>query len=158
MLNINGDLIGINTAIYAKAQGIGFAIPISKARKIISDLITHGEVIEAWIGIIVQNIDAGLARYMGLQDISGVLVKSVESGSPAAKTGVREGDVIVALENRKISTDDDYQAVMRSHSVGDISEPENLAQWPITETLCPGDVVSDGTSQKPWLPAPGFAG
>ncbi len=119
LLNINGDLIGINTAIYAKAQGIGFAIPISKARKIISDLITHGEVIEAWIGIIVQNIDAGLARYMGLKDISGVLVKSVESGSPAAKTGVREGDVIVALENRKITTDDDYQAVMRSHSAGD---------------------------------------
>lgn len=126
LLNINGDLIGINTAIYAKAQGIGFAIPISKARKIISDLITHGEVIEAWIGIIVQNVDAGLARYMGLRDISGVLVKSVEYGSPAANNGVREGDVIVALGNRKITTVDEYQAVMRSHSVGDSL---NLKIW-----------------------------
>jgi len=119
LLNINGELIGINTAIYAKAQGIGFAIPISKARKIISDLITHGEVIEAWIGIIVQNIDTGLARYMGLKDNNGVLVKTVEKGSPAAQTGVREGDVIVALGNRKTLTDDDYQTAMRGHAIGD---------------------------------------
>lgn len=57
LLNINGDLIGINTAIYAKAQGIGFAIPVAKARKIVSDLIKHGEVIQPWIGVTVQNID-----------------------------------------------------------------------------------------------------
>jgi Do/DeqQ family serine protease len=119
LLNINGELIGINTAIYAKAQGIGFAIPISKARKIISDLITHGEVIEAWIGIIVQNIDAGLARYMGLSSNTGVLVKTVEKGSPASRSGIREGDVIVTLGNRKIVSDDDYQAAMRSHAIGD---------------------------------------
>ncbi len=64
LLNINGDLIGINTAIYAKAQGIGFAIPIGKARKIISDLIQYGEVIHAWIGITVQNMDETLNRYL----------------------------------------------------------------------------------------------
>ena len=119
LLNINGELIGINTAIYAKAQGIGFAIPISKARKIISDLITHGEVIEAWIGIIVQNIDAGLARYMGLPSHTGVLVKTVEKESPASQSGIKEGDVVVALGNRKIVSDDDYQAAMRSHAIGD---------------------------------------
>jgi Do/DeqQ family serine protease len=119
LLNINGELIGINTAIYAKAQGIGFAIPISKARKVISDLITHGEVIEAWIGIIVQNIDGGLARYMGLPDDTGVLVKTVEKESPAARSGVREGDVIAALGNRKIITDDDYQTSMRGQAIGD---------------------------------------
>ena len=119
LLNINGELIGINTAIYAKAQGIGFAIPISKARKIISDLITHGEVIEAWIGIIVQNIDVGLARYMGLPSRTGVLVKTVEKGSPASQSGIKEGDVVVILGNRKIVSDDDYQAAMRSHAIGD---------------------------------------
>ncbi|MGD1999400.1 MAG: trypsin-like peptidase domain-containing protein, partial [Desulfobacterales bacterium] len=96
LLNINGELIGINTAIYAKAQGIGFAIPISKTRKIISDLIAHGEVIEPWIGIIVQNIDAGLARYLNVPTKSGVLVRTVENGSPAAKAGTREGDIILA--------------------------------------------------------------
>lgn len=119
LLNINGDLIGINTAIYAKAQGIGFAIPISKTRKIISDLIAHGEVIEPWIGIIVQNIDAGLARYLNIPAKSGVLIRAVEKGSPAAKAGAREGDIIEALDNRKIATEDDFQSAMRNYSVGD---------------------------------------
>ena len=119
LLNINGELIGINTAIYVKAQGIGFAIPISKTRKIISDLITHGEVIEPWIGIIVQNIDAGLARYLNVPAKSGVLVKTVEKGSPAAKAGAREGDIILALDNRKIVSEDDFQSIMRNYSVGD---------------------------------------
>lgn len=119
LLNINGELIGINTAIYAKAQGIGFAIPISKTRKIISDLIAHGEVIEPWIGIIVQNIDAGLARYLNVPAKSGVLIKMVENGSPAAKAGAREGDIILALDNRKIVSEDDFQSTMRNYSVGD---------------------------------------
>jgi serine protease Do len=117
-LNINGDLIGINTAIYAKAQGIGFAIPISKAKKIISDLIQHGEVIEAWIGVIVQNINAGLARYLGLRGNAGVMVKAVEADSPAVKSGIREGDVIVAVGDRRVVSDDDYQSAMRAYSPG----------------------------------------
>ncbi|MFZ0240753.1 MAG: Do family serine endopeptidase [Desulfobacterales bacterium] len=119
LLNINGELIGINSAIYAKAQGIGFAIPISKTRKIISDLIAHGEVIEPWIGIIVQNIDAGLARYLNTPVKSGVLVTSIEKGSPALSAGAREGDIIVALNDRKIVSEDDFQSALRNQSVGD---------------------------------------
>lgn len=119
LLNINGELIGINSAIYAKAQGIGFAIPISKTRKIISDLIAHGEVIEPWIGLIVQNIDVGLARYLNIPVKSGVLVKSVEKGSPAETAGAREGDIIVALNDRKIASEDDFQSALRNQSVGD---------------------------------------
>jgi Do/DeqQ family serine protease len=112
LLNINGELIGINTAIYAKAQGIGFAIPISKAEKIISDLIEHGKVIEAWIGITVQNIDTNLARYLNVPQNSGVIIKGIEAGSPAAKAGLREGDIILSIENRLIVSDDDYQTAM----------------------------------------------
>jgi Do/DeqQ family serine protease len=119
LLNINGDLIGINTAVYAKAQGIGFAIPISKTRKIISDLIAHGEVITPWIGIIVQNIDASLANYLKVPPKSGVLVKSVENGSPAAKAGARAGDIIVRLDNRGIPAVDAYESSIRNYSVGD---------------------------------------
>ena len=119
LLNINGDLIGINTAIYAKAQGIGFAIPISKTKKIISDLIEHGEVIEAWIGITVQNMDTGLARYLNVPTDGGVIVKTVEPESPARKAGIREGDIILAIENRRIVSDDDYQTTMRGYSAGD---------------------------------------
>ncbi|MBW1692833.1 MAG: trypsin-like peptidase domain-containing protein, partial [Deltaproteobacteria bacterium] len=79
LLNINGELIGINTAIYAKAQGIGFAIPINKAKRIVSDLIKYGEVVHAWIGITVQKIDERLSQYLNLSDNIGVLVKKVEN-------------------------------------------------------------------------------
>jgi Do/DeqQ family serine protease len=119
LLNINGELIGINTAIYAKAQGIGFAIPISKAEKIIADLITHGEVIEAWLGLIVQNIDAALSRYLQLSASSGVLVKAVEPSSPAQRAGIRKGDVLIAVNSRKILSTRDYQTTMRSVAVGE---------------------------------------
>ncbi|MGB5746094.1 MAG: Do family serine endopeptidase [Desulfobacterales bacterium] len=118
LLNINGDLIGINTAIYAKAQGIGFAIPIGKARKIISDLIQYGEVIQAWIGITVQNIDEKLARYLKIPDIKGVIVKSVESKSPAQKAGLQESDIILSLDNKKITSVGDYQSVAKSLAAG----------------------------------------
>jgi len=118
LLNINGDLIGINTAIYAKAQGIGFAIPIGKARKIISDLIQYGEVIQAWIGITVQNIDEKLARYLKIPDIKGVIVKSVEPKSPAQKAGLQESDIILSIANKKITSVGDYQSVAKSLAAG----------------------------------------
>ncbi len=118
LLNINGDLIGINTAIYAKAQGIGFAIPISKARKIISDLIQYGEVIQAWIGVTVQNIDEKLARYLKIPVKKGVIVTSVEPKSPAQKAGLQESDIIFSIGHKKINSVGDYQAVAKSLAAG----------------------------------------
>jgi Do/DeqQ family serine protease len=118
LLNINGDLVGINTAIYAKAQGIGFAIPIGKARKIISDLIQYGEVIQAWIGITVQNIDEKLARYLKVPAKKGVIVTSVEPESPAQKAGVQESDIILSIDSKKIASVGDYQSVAKSLAAG----------------------------------------
>ncbi len=126
LLNINGDLIGINTAIYAKAQGIGFAIPIGKARKIISDLIQYGEVIQAWIGISVQDIDEKLARYLKIANIKGVIVTSVEPKSPAQKSGLQESDIILSLGNKKINSVGDYQSVAKSLAAGNTLEAEFL--------------------------------
>jgi Do/DeqQ family serine protease len=119
LLNINGDLIGINTAIYAKAQGIGFAIPIGKARKIISDLIQYGEVIQAWIGITVQNMDESLARYLEVPGNKGIVIKTVEPKSPAKKAGIQESDIILSLDNKKINSIDDYKSVTKSIAAGD---------------------------------------
>ena len=118
LLNINGTLIGINTAIYAKAQGIGFAIPISKARKIISDLIQYGEVIQAWVGITVQSIDEKLARYLKVPAKRGVMVTSVEPQSPAQNAGLQEGDIILAIDNKKINSIGDYQSVAKGLEAG----------------------------------------
>ncbi|MBT8371139.1 MAG: trypsin-like peptidase domain-containing protein, partial [Deltaproteobacteria bacterium] len=119
LLNINGDLIGINTAIYAKAQGIGFAIPIKKARKIISDLIQHGEVIHAWVGITVQNIDENVARYLKIPGQKGVMVTSVEPHSPAKEAGLQEGDIITSMGKKRIDSIDDYESVTKSLAAGD---------------------------------------
>ena len=119
LLNINGDLIGINTAIYAKAQGIGFAIPISKARKIISDLIQYGEVKQAWIGITVQDMDEELASYLAVSGKKGVIIKSVESQSPAEKAGLKESDIIFSIGNKKVNSVGDYDSAAKSLAAGD---------------------------------------
>ncbi|MBC8431715.1 MAG: Do family serine endopeptidase [Desulfobacterales bacterium] len=118
LLNIHGDLIGINTSIYAKAQGIGFAIPINKAKRIVADLIKFGEVVQAWIGLTVQSIDQRLSQYLQMKDIKGVLVKKVEETGPARKAGIKDGDVIVALGKRDILSENDYQAAMREFAAG----------------------------------------
>jgi Do/DeqQ family serine protease len=119
LLNINGDLIGINTAIYAKAQGIGFAIPISKAKKIISDLIQFGEVIQAWIGITVQDLDAKLAQYLNYSGKKGVMVRAVEPQSPAQEAGLKQGDIIVSLGEKEIDSAGDYWSVKKTYAAGD---------------------------------------
>ena len=124
LLNINGELIGINTAIYAKAQGIGFAIPINKARRIISDLIRYGEVVPAWLGISVQNLNRKLARYLKVpaqngKNLWGILIREVEPGSPAAKEGVHRGDVILEIGRKKQFSVQDYRNALKEYTAGD---------------------------------------
>lgn len=118
LLNIHGDLIGINTAIYAKAQGIGFAIPINKAKRIVSDLIQYGEVVLSWTGLVLQDLDKALARYLKIPEDQGVIVKEVESGSPATAAGIHKGNIILALDNIPIRSIYDYQQALKSFPVG----------------------------------------
>ncbi len=118
LLNIYGELIGINTAVYAKAQGIGFAIPIDRAKKIIDDLIQYGEVIQSWIGLIIQPIDNNLAGYLNIPDrlrrkTGGMLVKEVLTPSPAREVGIKSGDIILTISGRPIESRADYQAVLK---------------------------------------------
>ena len=119
LLNINGELIGINTAIYAGAQGIGFAIPINKAKRIVEDLIQYGEVIEVWLGMHVQDLDNGLTRYFNLPARAGVLVSAVDTVGPAQEAGVLPGDVILSIGDRKVATIEDYHARIRDYADGD---------------------------------------
>jgi len=119
LLNINGDLIGINTAIYAKAQGIGFAIPINKAKRIVNDLIRYGEVIQAWIGAVIQELDAELAAYLKVPGARGVLVQAIESKSPAQAAGLKAGDIILTLGDRPVPSRQAYEKLVKNYAAGE---------------------------------------
>jgi serine protease Do len=105
LLNAEGKLIGINTAIYGGAQGIGFAIPIEVAKRVIRELILYGEVHPVWLGLEFQNLDPALREVMGLPNgLAGVLVNRLHAGSPASKAGVRRGDIVAAVDGRAIKS------------------------------------------------------
>lgn len=118
LLNINGDLIGINTAIYADARGIGFAIPINKARRIVADLIAYGEVIQAWIGLLVQDLNRQLIEYYKIPSGKGVIVESVTAKGPADRAGIKTGDIITKINNRPVPSNSAFQDIMRGVSAG----------------------------------------
>jgi Do/DeqQ family serine protease len=104
LLNIEGKVIGINTMIYANAQGIGFAIPVDRARKVIQDLLRYGQVHSAWIGAVTATVTPEEARRLGLRVSRGALVARVFSGSPAEAAGLKHGDVITAVGGKPIDS------------------------------------------------------
>ena len=100
LVNSRGEVIGINTFIFSSGGGsigIGFAIPINIAKQIINELIEYGRIRDAWVGIQVQDLTAAIARGLGVEDVRGVLASFVEPESPAARAGIRAGDVIVGV-------------------------------------------------------------
>ncbi|MEJ5375191.1 MAG: Do family serine endopeptidase [bacterium] len=118
LLNIDGELIGINTAIYQKAQGVGFAIPIDRAKRIMRELMEHGEVHPAWIGVEVQSLEEALARSLGLEGRKGVVVSQVINGGPAQKAGLRKGDLILSVGATKVSSRQEFQEALSAYTGG----------------------------------------
>jgi Do/DeqQ family serine protease len=105
LLNAEGKLIGINTAVYNRAQGIGFGIPIDTAKRVVRELIEHGEVSPVWLGIEFQDLDAGLISALGLPSGShGALVNRVRPKSPALRAGVRRGDVVTQFDGQPLES------------------------------------------------------
>ncbi len=120
LLNIDGELIGINTAIYQKAQGIGFAIPINKAARIVRELLRAGEVRFPWIGLELQGLTEALRRSFGLDRAkSGVLVSDVIQGSPADRAGMKRGDILMAMGGVNLTDLQDYRDVMAEFTPSD---------------------------------------
>lgn len=122
MVNLRGQVIGINSALVSQTgvyQGYGFAIPIDLAREVLEDLITYGRVRRALLGVSVQSVESADAEALELPEISGVLVQSVNDGLPAARAGIRMGDVITALDGEKVGTGPELQQMIASKAPGD---------------------------------------
>jgi len=117
LLNINGSLIGINTAIYQKAEGIGFAIPIDDAKRIVDELIRFGKVRRGWLGVSVQEMNSQLYRHFKLDRKKGVLVVRVVDKSPADVAGLMRSDVILAIGGHEVTGKTDFQGRMASYTV-----------------------------------------
>lgn len=120
LLNIEGKLIGINTAIYQKAQGIGFAIPVNKVKKIVKELLRAGEVRFPWLGMELQPLTPSLMKHFGFnaKDV-GVLINNVIDGSPAEKSGIKRGDILLSINNEKISSVEQYRESLSDFTPGD---------------------------------------
>jgi serine protease Do len=115
LLNLDGEVIGINTAIFSGAQGIGFAIPADKVRRIVAELKSFGKVRPAWVGLEVIDLSEKAARKLGWDRNYGVLVERVEPGSPAEAAGIRAGDVIAELGGTPVQNADELEARLRGY-------------------------------------------
>ena len=105
LVDVNGNLIGINTLIFSRSggyQGIGFAIPVSVAKRVMEQIIETGSVTRGWFGVDVADISPELAESLGLKTTRGAIIGGIERGSPAEKAGMKLGDVIVAIEGRVV--------------------------------------------------------
>lgn len=119
LVNIRGEVVGINTAINAQGQGIGFAIPINLARKVMAHLIASGEVKRGYLGVVPAELDPMKKEALGLDpSIKGVLVEDVQEGTPADKGGLKGGDVVIKIDGLPVESVTDFRFRIADHPPG----------------------------------------
>lgn len=119
LLDLDGKVVGINTAIIPYAQGIGFAIPINMAKSVIDDLVSYGRVRRGWLGVYVQPLTSDIAQAYGLKVEKGAVVADVVPDSPADKAGIERGFVITKIDGVEINDDQDLVFQIRKRMAGD---------------------------------------
>ena len=119
LINMQGQVVGINTMISARGQGIGFAIPVDLAKGIVEQLKSDGEVTRGWLGITIQDLKGDLADYYGLKDKSGALVVSVIPGNPAEQAGIQPKDIITEVNGSSVTGSRDLTRLAAGLQVGD---------------------------------------
>jgi len=122
LVNTKGELVGINTAILSQTgsyAGYGFAVPADIVSKIVEDLIKYGEVQKAFVGAEVSDIDQQLGEELGLKDWNGVLIQNLQKGGAASKGGLKEGDIIVGINDQDINSKGEYEEMISYYSPGD---------------------------------------
>ncbi|MEW5908652.1 MAG: DegQ family serine endoprotease [Thermodesulfobacteriota bacterium] len=119
LINMEGEAVGINTAIIASGQGIGFAIPINLAVGIIDQLKNRGEVTRGWLGVGIQDLKGEMAEYHGVKEGEGVLVVQVFPGDPAEKAGIQAKDIILEINGQKVKNTRQLTRLIADINVGD---------------------------------------
>lgn len=157
LFNMNGEVVGINTAIIPNGQGIGFAIPVDTAKPLIPQLVKDGKVKRGYLGVNIQNVTPELAKALQLKNDTGALVADVLSGSPAEQAGVVRGDVIVAFNGKAVKESHNLPALVAAAPIGEKSSvtlvrkgvEKNLN---VTIAESPAD---DNSGESPAKPAEG---
>lgn len=119
LINMQGEVIGINTAIVASGQGIGFAIPINLAKGIIDQLKKKGAVTRGWLGVGIQDLKGELSEYYGVKDGNGVLVTEVFPGDPADEAGIKPKDIILEVNGGKVKSSRELTGMIAATGVGE---------------------------------------
>ncbi len=159
LVNIRGEVIGINTAINPAGQGIGFAIPVNLARRIKDQLVDKGKVVRGYLGIVPQEITADLASGLGLKDQKGVLVAKVQENTPAEQAGLQLGDVITSFDGHDVTSVTQFRQVVADAKVGAAVKIGLLrAKKPMTLTATLAEMPDETAAkepkenaEKPWL-------
>jgi len=119
--DLDGNIVGITTAMIPFAQGIGFAIPINEVKYAMDQLIRYGRVIRPWIGIYTADLTPSFRSHLGTPAKMGVVVMGVIRGSPAERAGLQKGDVIVSVDDVLIKNSSDLRKILRSKKIGDFA-------------------------------------
>jgi serine protease Do len=118
LVNLEGAVVGINTAIVASGQGIGFAIPVNMAKNIIAQLKSSGEVTRGWLGVGIQDLSDQLKSYYGVEDNGGVLITQVFEGDPAEKGGIMANDIIIEIDGKSVTSARELSGIIANTKVG----------------------------------------
>jgi S1-C subfamily serine protease len=121
LLDAYGRVIGMNTAIMSKAQGIGFAVAANSIKRSISDILKYGHVVRPWVGVTMAELTSDTRRSLGItrRERDGVAIASVRPGEPADRAGLRTGDVITQAQGQKVATGEELRKVIRKLRPGD---------------------------------------
>ena len=153
LVNLKGEVIGINTAIVAAGQGIGFAIPVNMVKRVVDQLVDKGKVVRGWIGVALQPLSPELAQSLGLDGTNGAVVGSTISGSPAAQAGLVQGDVILSYNKTPVEDYRHVQRLVAETTVGktvtiEVLRKKQKVQVSVTITEVPDATPRRATSQS----------
>jgi serine protease Do len=154
LLNAEGQLIAINTAVYGGAEGIGFAIPIDVAGRVVAQLIAHGALVPVWIGVDVQELDEHLIQAMKLRrGLRGVVVNRIRERSPADRGGMRRGDVVIRLDSHPVDSPQTFFEILDTATPGqelgvDLWRDGQEVSLPVRVEEVPADLATDLLREK----------